>query len=224
MSHIFSIFFFAALVAVTAPAAAENFPLQVELGSGRIADFGIINVTEDSGGLLFDVQINPAVSGNNADLHRLYFNLHEPTTNLAVETLDIAKQAYSLRRGRPTLGGAGAFFDWSVDFGSGAGAKKGNGVLQHVRFRITGGDQPLVMDGIMPTSTSRANVSVQLAVHLQNASVGGESIATVGGSFEPEPVNQDPPPSSEDQLPPPDNGCTWVIDLFTGEPLYQMCG
>ena len=215
------ILFLTMFVAGTMPAMAEEFPLQVELSSGKTADYGTVIVAEDDGGLLFEVWINSAIAGNRADLHRLYFNLHEPTTNLTVETLDAVSKPYSLRRGRPTLGGAGAFFDWSVDFGSGAGNKKGNGVLQHVRFRITGEDQSLVTAGIMPKSVSRTNVSVQLAVHLQGASVDGKSISTVGGSFEPEQVA---PPSSEDQPTAPDDGCTWVIDLFTGEPLYQTCG
>ena len=69
----------AMLTAVTLPAMAEEFPLQVELSTGNVADFGTVTVTEDSGGLLFEVHVNSAVAGSRADLHRLYFNLHQPT-------------------------------------------------------------------------------------------------------------------------------------------------
>ncbi len=123
MYHTISVVLLLATFAVSAvPVMAEEFPLRVELSTGKMADFGTVNVEQDGGGLLFNVQINTAVVGNRADLHRLYFNLHEPTTNLTVETLDGAAHPYSLRRGRRTLGGAGAFFDWSVDFGSGSGS------------------------------------------------------------------------------------------------------
>ncbi len=200
---------------------AEEFPLRMELSTGKIADFGTVTVTEDSGGLLFEVQVNSAVAGSRADLHRLYFNLHQPTTNLSVETLDTVAKDYTLRRGEKALGGGGTFFDWSVDFGSGASAKKGNGVLQHASFRIAAGDGALAMDGIMPMSVSKAKVSVQIATHLQGASVNGESVSTVGGVFDP--GSADPGDPGDDETPPPDDGCTWVEDLFTGLPLYQIC-
>jgi hypothetical protein len=214
----------AMLTAFALPAVAEEFPLQVELNTGNFADYGTVYVTEDSGDLLFEVQVNPMVAGSRADLHRLYFNLHQPTTNLSVETLDSVARPYSLRRGEKTLGGGGAFFDWSVDFGSGASTKKGNGVLQHVSFRISGGNQALEMDDIMSMSASKSKVSVHIATHLQGASAAGESVSTVGAVFDPGSATPGDVPPPDDQTPPSDDGCTWVFDLFTGEPLYQICG
>lgn len=210
----------------TIPAMAEELALGVELSTGKTADFGTVNVTEDGGGLRFEVRVNPMVAGLRADLHRLYFNLHQPTTNLTVETLDGATKPYTLRRGNRASGSGGAFFDWCVDFGSGASTKNGNGVLQHASFRIVGGVQPLAMDDIMPMSVSRAKVSVQMATHLQNASVDGQSVATVGGVFDSDPASPGdvpPPDDGGDETSPPGDGCTWVYDVFTGEPLYQVC-
>jgi hypothetical protein len=215
-------------ILVSATSFAEDLPLQVELSTGKTADFGTVSVSANSGDLVFAVHINPVVAGMHADLHRLYFNLHQPTTNLTIETLDTVSKPYSLRRGKPTLGGAGAFFDWSVDFGAGAGAKNGNGVLQNVSFRISGGDKELVVADILSMSVSKTGVSAQVATHLQEASLDGKSVSTVGGVLDPASTgSEDPGPGSEpsgDQIPAPDEGCTWVIDLFTGEPLYQLCG
>ncbi len=225
MCRTFAVVFFLASFAVSAvPTSAEEFPLRVELRSGETADFGSVSVINDDGGLLFEVTVNSAVVGHRADLHRLYFNLHEPTTNLSIETLDTVSKDYALRRGRPAIASGGAFFDWSVDFGSGPDAKHGNGVLRHASFRILAGNEPLDVADIMHMSASRANVNVQIATHLQKASVNGKSIATVGGFFEAGSDTPDAPPPADDGLPAPDDGCSWVIDIFTGEPLYQTCG
>jgi hypothetical protein len=234
MCRTFAVVFILASFAVSAvPTSAEEFPLRVELRSGKTADFGSVSVVNDDGGLLFEVSVNSAVVGHRADLHRLYFNLHEPTTNLTIETLDTVRKDYSLRRGRRAIGSAGAYFDWSVDFESGRKAKKGKGndMLRHASFRILAGDEPLDVTDIMHMSASRANVNVQIAAHLRKASINGEQIRTVGGFFEagsdtsdaPPPVDDVPPPA-DDGLPAADEGCTWVIDIFTGEPLYQTCG
>ena len=219
MCRIFSILVILAMFTVgTIPAMAEELALGVELTTGKTADFGTVNVIEDGGGLLFTVQVNPMAAGHRADLHRLYFNLHEPTTNLTVETLDGSSKPYTLRRGKRASGGGGAFFDWCVDFGSGASAKKGNGVLQHASFRIVGGAGPLAMDGIMPMSVSSANVGVQMATHLQ-----GASVSTVGGVFDSDPATPGDIPPPDEEPPPSDDGCTWVYDVFTGLPMYQVC-
>jgi hypothetical protein len=96
-----------------------------------------------------------------------------------------------------------------------------------VSFRISGGDQELVVADILSMSVSRTGVSAQVATHLQGASLYGKSVSTVGGLLDSEgpPGSEDPGTDpSGDPIPAPDEGCTWVIDLFTGEPLYQLCG
>lgn len=194
-------------------AMADDLPLRMQLNSGDSAEYGVIHVQEDDGGLLFEVEINLDVMGGQADLHRLYFNLHQPTNNLSVETMDSVAKPYTIQRGNRAIGGGGAFFDWSVDFGSGSG-KKGNGAMHHARFRVTGDSQSLVLEDVIPMSTSKARVSVQMATHVQNSSV-----ETVGGVFEAD--SGDGGGGEEvpgDEEPPPDPGtCTWVIDLMTGE-------
>ena len=54
----------------------------------------------------------------------------------------------------------------------------------------------------------------------------GKTVSTVGGILDPESTSsEDPGPgTSGDEIPAPDENCTWVVDLFTGEPLYQLCG
>jgi hypothetical protein len=84
-------------------------------------------------------------------------------------------------------GGAGADFDFAVNFGNGAG-RRGNGALTAASFRLSA-DQPLSIAALLESSlASGRTIESQFAAHIQGTNLlVGSSSETVGGMV-PEPA------------------------------------
>lgn len=164
----------AALTLGAAPAGAVSFPLTVQLGGGGTGTYGNVEVTETGGDLTFAVSLDASL-GANRDLHELYFNLADGFTGLAISSTDIVNTAYTLDADPAVSGGAGASFDWGVNFGDGAGPP-GNGQLTSATFVLSANEALSVDDLLITSSTAGAQpVVVYMAVHPQ-----GSGISTVG--------------------------------------------
>ena len=85
----------------------------------------------------------------------------------------------------PTRGGAGARFDFHVDFGNGSG-EEGNGTLRVVSF-LLGADEDLSLaDVLAETSSTRRGLEVLFAAHVTGSGNGKDSgSATIGVVPEP---------------------------------------
>ena len=173
-------------------ASALQFDLIYEFdGVLPVQTYGTVNVTEDGfGDLDFAISYNISTSplGPSADIHEFYFNLTPNTfTNLSISDTN-ANPLYPYTRIGPNpsvSGGAGASFDWGVNFGNGAGPS-GNGVLQNATFTLSA-DQDLLVDNLFEYSNPNNTPPVNMAVHFQgtNTDPGSE---TVGGNAVPEPA------------------------------------
>jgi hypothetical protein len=164
----------AALTVGAAPAGAVSFPLTVQLGGGGTGTYGNVEVTETGGDLAFAVTLDPSL-GAGRDLHELYFNLADGFTGLAISSTDIVNTAYTLDADPAVSGGAGASFDWGVNFGNGSGPP-GNGELTSATFVLSANEPLSVGDLLITSSTGGATpVVVYMAVHPQ-----GSGISTVG--------------------------------------------
>jgi len=145
-----------------------------------------MEVIESGGDLIFDIAVKSSL-GAGADLHALYFNLVNYVSGLSIIEDDSPNMHYALCIDPAVAGGAGADFDFGVNFGNGAG-KKGNGVLQSAHFVISA-DEPLSISDLFETSTASGGRYVAYtALHVQGTSlVKCQSSETVGGSVVPEP-------------------------------------
>jgi hypothetical protein len=190
----------AALLLIGWPAAAAEFPLTLELDTGITQDFGTVWVEENGeGGLDFELSLDPNVLGSEADLHRLYFNLADGFSGLAVQSHDAVATPYRLRhydlkKKQKRHGIAGAKFDFVVGFGNGAG-ERGNGVLQEASFTLLA-NETLLVEEQFPLSRTAEGIMVQMAVHVQGSAYSG-----VGGVLEPEPdPGEEPGPDPGGEL------------------------
>ena len=174
------------LAFVAAGAAhAVSFPLNVEFDGGTTADFGNVEVTEVGGDLEFEITVNTAVLGAEADLHEFYFNLPD-VTGVSITSTDTVTTPYDLDFGPSVSGGAGTSFVWGVNLGNGAGPN-GNGVLQTVTFTLSA-DTDLTVDDLRIPSIGN-EVTVFLAAHVQGTDFpGGGGSETVGNATVPEPA------------------------------------
>jgi hypothetical protein len=171
----------AALTLGAAPAGAVSFPLTVQLGGGGTGTYGNVEVTESGGDLGFALTLGPSL-GATRDLHELYFNLTDGFTGLAISSTDTVNTAYTLSANPAVSGGAGASFDWGVNFGNGAGPP-GNGQRVSATFVLSANEALSVDDLRITSSTNGANpIVVFMAVHPQ-----GSGISTVGSPV-PEPT------------------------------------
>jgi MYXO-CTERM domain-containing protein len=167
-------------------ASAVGFDLDVEFDTGQTGSFAHVEIQEDFGALDFSIEVADAL-GDEADLHEFYFNLLGDFTGLAISTDDGPKIPYSLLFDPSINGGAGASFDYGVNFGNGAG-KSGNGVLDFATFTLTA-DQLLSIDDLLETSSAAGGtIEVQFAAHIQGTEIYvGNDSETVGGNT-PEPA------------------------------------
>ena len=110
-----------------------------------------------------------------------YFNLVEPLTIDRLSFSSDGAADYALIEDPAVAGGAGASFDFGVDFGSGAGPS-GNGTLKSAGFTL-GADGALSIDGLMELSHAAGDaLSIHMAAHVQSTSlVAGADSETVGG-------------------------------------------
>jgi len=168
-------------------AAAVSFDLDVEFDTGMVGSYARVNVEEVAGDLDFSIQLNDSL-GSAADLHEFYFNLVGFFTGVMITDDDSPRFAYRLSSDPSVAGGAGAGFDYGVNFGNGAGWR-GNGVLPMASFRLSA-DQPLSIAALLESSfSSGGTIQSQFAAHVQGtALLPGSSSETVGGLV-PEPAS-----------------------------------
>ena len=160
-------------------ALAASFDLEVEFDSGQIGTYGVVDIEQNAGDLDFDIALDPSL-GDDADLHEVYFNLIGSFTGLAISTTDAPETLYELIADPSTRGGAGADFDYAINFGNGAG-KRGNGRLTLVSFTLSA-DQPLSIADLMETTlASGGSIEISFAAHVQGTSLFRADSETVGG-------------------------------------------
>jgi hypothetical protein len=167
-------------------ASAVGFDLDVEFDTGQTGNFAHVTIEEDAGALDFGVGLGDAL-GDEADLHEFYFNLLGAFTGVAISTDDAPKTPYTLSSDPSIRGGAGASFDYGVNFGNGAG-NSGNGVLAFATFTLAA-DQPLSIADLLESSfASGGSIETQFAAHIQGTEIFvGANSETVGGIV-PEPA------------------------------------
>lgn len=177
-------FILAAAVGIAADAGALTIPLDVQLDNGVTGAYGTVTVTQNGDALDFSVDVTGSALGAGADLHVFYFNLVGSPAGVALGSTNAPTTAYELLLSPAVAGGAGASFEYGVDFGSGAGAP-GNGVLPLATFTLSAAT-PLTLAMLDQTSTTSGGVTVQVAAHVQGTSLPGATSETVGGNV-PEP-------------------------------------
>lgn len=167
-------------------ASALTFDLIYEFdGDLAVQSYGTVNVTPNTDDLYFEISANTATLGANADIHEFYFNLVPDTfTGLSLLSDNSPNTPYTLSSPPTIAGGAGASFDWEINFGNGNGPS-GNGNLQLASFTLSA-DQALSIDNLLEFSDPNNTPPVNLAVHFQSTSTLSES-ETVGGTPAPVP-------------------------------------
>jgi hypothetical protein len=165
-------------------ASAALFDLKYEFdGTLPVQNYGTVEVIESGGDLDFQIKYNTTTFplGPNADIHEFYFNLINGFTDLSISTTDTPTTPYSLLGPNPPVaGGAGASFDWGVNFGDGSGAS-GNGILQLANFTLLSASEDLFISDLLEPSFPNNTRSVFFAVHFQstNTPSGSETIGAV---------------------------------------------
>ena len=173
------------LFVFSSSASALLFELKYEFdGALPPQIYGTVDVTESGGDLDFLVKANTSTLGANADIHKLYFNLINGFTSLGITSDDPVTTPYALIGPNSSVaGGAGASFDWGVNFGNGVGP---SGPLQAATFTLSA-TEALSIDDLLEFSDPNNTPPVTLAVHFQGTSTPFTS-ETVGGNPVPEPA------------------------------------
>lgn len=153
--------------------------------------FGTVKLAQNADNVDFTITADTAALAGG-DIHQFYFNLPSDVTGLDVvpgswggtSNKSIGPPdgtAFSILGPSPSvIGGAGAAFDWGVDFGDGGG-KPGNGTLTQAMFTLTADQTLAVTDFLSELSYPNNTPSVFMAVHFQGAKVFGGGSETVGG-------------------------------------------
>jgi hypothetical protein len=163
----------------SASASAFTFDLIYEFDAALpVQSYGTVDVTQINSDLDFVITADLSTLGSNADINELYFNLINGFTGLSLINTNAPNVEYEIIGPNPPVaGGAGAEFDWGVDFGQGGGPP-GNGILQFATFTLTA-DQPLMVSDLFELSNPNNTPPVNLAVHFQGTDTPGGS-ETVG--------------------------------------------
>lgn len=172
-------------------ANAITIPLGIELDTGLTGDFVDVDITENGDNALdFVITVDTDLLGPDADLNELYFNIDDGLADpegLGIELTDAPVTEYQLTAADGVRGGAGSSFEFSVNFGNGAGSH-GNGVLQVASFTLTG----LTLESLVESSfASGGSIEIGLAAHVQGTTLyRGVASETLGGNFSaiPEPA------------------------------------
>jgi hypothetical protein len=167
-------------LAFSAPASALLFDLIYEFdGDLPVHSYGTVDVNENNDDLDFAIAANTSTLGPDADIHELYFNLKNGFTGLTIFDTNATGDPYVLESNPLVAGGAGAAFDWGVNFGNGAGSK-GNGALKLATFTLSA-NEALSIDNLLEFSDPNNIRPVFLAVHFQGTSTraGSETIGAV---------------------------------------------
>ena len=127
-------------------ASALQFDLIYEFdGNLPVQSYGTVDVIQNNGGLDFEIIANISTLGANADIHELYFNLINVPTDLSISNSNAANPYTVIGPNPSVTGGAGASFDWGVNFGNGGGPP-GNGILQVASFTLSAIPDLLIKD------------------------------------------------------------------------------
>ena len=187
-----------AVLGVPGVAAALSMPapLTVVLDSGQVGDFGAISIEEKDGKLEFTIVLGPDLDPEG-DLHELYFNLVD---SLDVDDLEIShfrcrasdenylgscQTDFDLDEDPDVEDGAGADFDFVVNFGTGD-SKKGNGQLAELSFELAAfaddddhgkgngkhaDEVPLTIADLLESSETKGGIEVFFALHAQDTDI-----------------------------------------------------
>ena len=170
---------FISLISVSASASTFNLLYEFD-GALPVQSYGAVDVMQNNGDLEFVVTADTSTLGSNADIHVLYFNLINDFPGLNISTSNAPTTEYEIIGPSPSVrGGAGAAFEWGVDFGPGGGSK-GNGTLQLATFTLSA-DQPLMVSDLLEFSDPNNTPPVILAIHFQNTYTPYDS-ETVGAT------------------------------------------
>ena len=146
--------------------------------------YGTVDITQNQNGSDIDIAIDyaPDTLGTNADIHELYFNLTRDVTGLSITADNAPHKPYTLEYAPSVAGGAGASFDWGVNFGNGGGPP-GNGTLQSASFTLSA-DKELSVSDFFDLSYPNDTMPVNVAVHFQSTADTSyfRSAATASGS------------------------------------------
>jgi len=185
---VLTVFLCSAFLLIGNTASALQFDLIYEFDADLpVQSYGTVDVNEVSGNLDFILNANTSTLGPNADIHEFYFNLDNGFTNLSISNTNAPNTAYSLIGPNPSVaGGAGASFDWGVNFGNGAG-NPGNGNLQLATFTLSDAILDLSINDLLEYSYPNNTPPVYMAVHFQSTDTPYDS-ETVGGNPVPEPA------------------------------------
>jgi hypothetical protein len=172
------------LPAATAQAVVIDLIYELDGDSLGSTSFGTIAISGTESHVDITITANTA-NLRGGDIHELYFNVPDGVTPLLVsgsEGGSSNRVIGSFERIGPDpsiLGGAGASFDWGINFGNGGGPP-GNGTLTTASFQLTG---VMVADLLSETSITNNTPPLLMAVHFQDADVFGNGSETVGGGF-----------------------------------------
>jgi PEP-CTERM motif-containing protein len=184
-----------------AAALSMTVPLTVVLDSGQTGDFGAISIEEKDGKLEFTIVLGPDLGPDldpEGDLHELYFNLVD---SLDVDDLEIShfrcresdgsylgscQTDFNLDEDPDVEDGAGADFDFVVNFGTGD-SKKGNGQLAELSFKLAAfaddddhgkgngkhddDEVSLTIANLLETSETKGGIEVFFALHAEDTDI-----------------------------------------------------
>jgi hypothetical protein len=151
--------------------AYEEFPIDKVFNFNQIVDFGYIRITEISGDLKFEVDLETGELWPDADLHYFFFNLPGGLSSVSVAGEDVMSWTfqYSNPDASPEEGfrasGSG-LYDVLVEFGSGA-----NPTISRTEFTLSAEGYDLTIDDIKNQESEGGNPSIgdfPMALHIQN--------------------------------------------------------
>ena len=169
----------AAANSITCPSGATCLSFGVELGPQRTGDFGTLMLRDVGDDVEFTITLNEAVLGSHANLHEFYFNLPDgfDIGDDDIFSASCDDSELTLDEGRPVRGGAGAEFDFSLNFDADRTER-----IQRVSFILEDLSVEEVLDAAFanPGVTGRG-LEVLFAAHIQGSGHGrGSASATVG--------------------------------------------
>ncbi|WP_457572189.1 PEP-CTERM sorting domain-containing protein [Desulfovulcanus sp.] len=142
--------------------------------------FGAIDILQNGEDLDFKITAN-TINLNGGDIHEFYFNLNFTPTNLAITSSNAPSSLFDLIGPNPSIsGGAGANFDWGVNFGNGA-STSGNALLTFAEFTLSA-NEALDVTTLFEMSYPNNTPPVTMAVHFQNTGIFDADSETVGGN------------------------------------------
>jgi hypothetical protein len=144
--------------------------------------YGTVDITQNGSDIDIAIDYAPNTLGSYADIHEFYFNLTRDVTGLTITADNSPNKPYTLEYDPSVAGGAGASFDWGVNFGNGGGPP-GNRTLQSASFTLSA-DQDLSVSDFIDLSYPNNTMPVNVAAHFQStaATTYFRSAATASGS------------------------------------------